>query len=430
MTPAENNVIAGLQWGSESKNRIMDFFANRSEVIVRFNGVGNGGHRISAGEERFILNYLPCGIHHDGKLCIMTSGVALDLERLSDEIAALKSAGVLRARLRISRRCPLILDYHKLLEILDGRLLGSPHDRAPRDRGYGSALADEARRLSVRAGDLLCPEQLREKIKLNLTLKNEYLTKIHKAKALDAEKLCEKILREGQRLAPYIAPVSELVSQAVESNIGTLFEGCGGALNDPAVGIWPDTEAGAAAAPAAFLHSGLRHNAPIKIIGVAKAYCTRSDGGPFITEDKGAISAFIRARGNEYDETTREPRRIGWLDLPALAHAARASGADMLAVTKLDILTGIDELKICTAYRLRGKEIRSCELTAEEAREAEPVYTTLEGWHDEISLNSMDFYHLPAQTQSYLRIIEEYTGLKVIWVGIGARWGAALYKIL
>ncbi len=428
MISSENNIITGLQWGHEGKDKLLDFFANRSEVIVRFHGSATGGHQITAGGERFTLDYLPCGIHHGGKLCVITHGVTLDLEKISEEIAALKEAGIFRARLLISSRCPLILDYHKRLDVLGGRLLGHGLNRTMEQRGYGHAVTDDVRRLGIRAGDLLAPELLRERLELNLSIKNEYFQKIYNEKPLDADKLFSKIMKEGQRLIPYIGPVEEAVSKAVESNIGTLFEGCDGGLNDLSCGTYPYVMPGSTIAPAAFLSTGLRHGDSLRIIGAAKAYCTKSGPGPFITEDKSAVAAFIRTRGNEYDKIGDTPRRIGWLDLPALKYAAKINGADLLALTKLDVLTGIDELKICTGYMIGGTLRTEGDLSAREAESAEAVYVSLEGWREELP-GCADLNLLPHQAQCYIRFIEEFTGLRVIWAGLGTQWGSALYRI-
>ncbi|MCD7878177.1 MAG: adenylosuccinate synthetase [Cloacibacillus porcorum] len=428
MVSSENNIVVGLQWGQEGKNRLLDFFANRSEVIVRFHGSASGGHEITAGGEHFTLDYLPCGIHHAGKLCVITHGVTLDLEKTSEEIAGLTAAGVFRSRLLISPRCPLILDYHKRLDVLAGRLLGHDLNRTMEQRGYGHAVTDNVRRLGIRAGDLLAPERLRERLELNLKIKNEYFEKIYNEKPMDPAKLFTKIMKEGQRLLPYIGPVDEAVSRAVERNIGTLFAGCSGSLNDLSCGVYPYVLPGTTIAPAAFLSAGLRHSASLRIIGAAKAYCTKSGPGPFITEDKSAVAAFIRTRGSEYDKIGETPRRIGWLDLPALKYAAQINGADLLAVTKLDVLTGIDELKICTGYMIGGELRTSGDLTAEEPPAAEPVYAAFEGWRDELP-GCTDFNLLPPQAQAYIRFIEDFMGLRVIWTGLGTQWGNALYRI-
>lgn len=426
MTSSENNVITGLQWGNEGKKKLTDFFANRSEVIVRFNGSSTGGHSINAGGEEFILNYLPCGIHHDGKLCVITHGVTLDLEATAREIELLKNAGVMKARLRISSRCPLILSYHKKLDIFEGRIIGHDLNRTLEQRGYGPALADAVRRLGLIASDLLNPPLLRKKIEQNLEIKNEYFTKLYGEKPLSAEAVYDEANRTGGWLRPYIAPVGDIVREAVQRDRGTLFEGCDGSLDDLNCGMYPYIMPGSTIAPSVFLSTGIRHNSSLRIIGAAKAYCTKNFKAPFITEEKNSVAAFIRSRGSEFDELTQAPRRIGWLDLPALRYAARVNCVDVLALTKLDVLTGIDVIKVCTAYRIDGKEVRDGDITAEEALRAQPIYTLLEGWREELPGHTK-FSSLPPQTQNYISFIEENTGLRVIWAGLGRQWGNALF---
>lgn len=425
MTSSENNIIAGLQWGGEGKKRLTDFFADRAEVIVRFNGSSAGGHPITAAGERYSLDFLPCGIHHDGKLCVITKGVLLDLEKLSREISTLKAAGVMKAKLRISPGCPMIFDFHKRLDVLESRASGicSYDDDQP---GCGAALSDELKGLSVRSGDLLDVTAFHEKLERSLSIKNEILTKLYGERAVDVKTAIEKAEREAAQLRPYIAPVEGLVREAVESNAGTLFEGCGGAMNDRCFGRYPFISPARTSAQSLFLSVGIKHNSSIRVIGAVKAYCTMDGRAPFVTEETGAIAAFIRSRGAEYSETAGRPRRVGWLDLPALKFAAESSGVDVLALTKLDVLTGIDELLVCTSYIIDGEERRGGEMTAAEAERAKPVYTVLEGWHEELP-GYTDFNRLPIQTRNYIQTIEDFTGLRVIWAGLGRQWGNALF---
>lgn len=426
MNSSENNVITGLQWGNEGKKKLTDFFANRSEAIVRFNGSSSGGHPINAGGESFTLDYLPCGIHHDGKLCVIAAGTALDLDKAADEIVALKNAGVLKARLHISERCPLILDFHKKQELLEARAMYRNMGWLMNERGYGAALSDIYGALGVTAGDLLHPLVLREKIKHVMKIKNELFFKVFNEAPVDPNAICDEILKKAEALLPYVSPVEGLIAKAVADNAGVLFEGCDGSMNDAQCGLYPSLAPGRRSAAEVFLSCGLRHNTSLRVIGAAKAYCAKSGDGPFITEEKSTVGAFLRARGGEFNELTGEQRRTGWLDLPALAYSVRANSADVLALTKLDALTGIDELKLCTAYRIDGKEVTAGDITAEEAARAVPVYETLEGWKEELQ-GCADFSRLPRQTQGYIRFIEEYVGLRVIWAGLGRQWGNALY---
>lgn len=428
MTGAENNIVLGLQWGNEGKERIIDFLANRSDVTVRFQGCSNGGRTVNAGGERYRLRYLPSGIHHDGKKCLISSGVSIDLEKFSRELALVKEAGILKAQLMISPSCSLILDYHKTLDVLDGRVFGHGGSGTMDELGLGHACADKYRMLGIMTGDLRSPPVLKKKIQRNVTVKNEYLTKIYGEKPLNADAIFEKCMAEGEAILPYIGDVTSIVEKAVSKNMGILFEGCDGTLNDIDRGMYPCVMPKTAITAAALAGTGLKWNSPMRVIGVAKAYCTRTDDGPFVTEELGAVASFIRNRGKEFSEITREPRRTGWLDLPALKYAVRENGVHELAVTKLDVLTGIDELKICVAYMVDGVERTSFDLTADEMSRATPVYKIIEGWNGDLPPCG-DFNTMPYQAQTYIKYIEEATGVPVIWVGIGAEWGSALFRI-
>lgn len=426
MTGSETNMVIGTQWGNEGKGRIIDFIANRSDVVVRFQGCSNGGRTIFACGESFRVNYLPSGIHHDGKKCLICGGVTLDLEKVSDEIAMLTEAGVLKARLTISKSCHLILDYHKKLDVLDGRRLGHDRNRTMTEQGFGHCCSDKFRRMGIRTADLLTPEILREKIKENLSVKNEYFSKIHGEKPSDPNELFERCIRWGEKLIPYLGDPEEIVERSVAKNLGILFEACDGTLNDVERGLYPYVMPLSSLSAAALSGTGLRWNSPMRIIGVAKAYSTRNDSGPFVTEEFSAVTAFIRNRGKEFTGVNREPRRLGWLDLPALRYAIRENGIHALALTKLDVLTGIDELKVCTAYNIDGAEKSILDITDSGIDRARPVYRTFEGWKEELSIYS-DFKNLPIQTQDYIKFIEEEAGIPVIWAGTGAEWGKALF---
>ena len=426
MTGSETNMVIGTQWGNEGKGRIVDFIANRSDVVVRFQGCSNGGRTIFACGEKYRVSHLPSGIHHDGKNCLICGGVTLDLEKVSDEIAMLKEAGVLKARLTISKSCHLILDYHKKLDVLDGRMLGHYRNRTMVEQGFGHSCSDKYRRIGIRVADLLHPDILHDKIKENLNVKNEYFTKIYGEKAMDPDELFAKCLSMGERLIPYIGNPEEIVENAVSKNLGILFEACDGALNDVERGLYPYVMPISSLSAAALAGTGLRWNSPMRIIGVAKAYSTRNDSGPFVTEESSAVTAFIRNRGKEFTGVNMEPRRVGWLDLPALKFAVKDNGVHSLALTKLDVLTGIDELKVCTAYIVDGEEKKFLDLTSRDTWKAIPVYRTFEGWKEDLSSYN-DFKTLPIQAQEYIKFIEEEAGVPIIWVGVGSDWGKALF---
>ena len=427
MTGSENNIVIGMQWGNEGKGRMLDFLAGRSGVIIRFQGCSNGGRSITAGGERFRVNYLPSGINNDGKKCLICCNVVLDLEKISAEISLLKEAGVLKAELVISPECHLILDYHKKLDVLEGRILGHGNNRTMQELGLGPCCADKFRRLGIRAGDLFSPDVLRKKIEHNLTIKNEYFSKIYGEKELEPSVLLGKCLENGEKLKPYIGDPTAIVETAFAKNLGILFEGSDGTMNDIDRGIYPYIMPASTISASAFIGTGIRNSAPMHVIGVAKSYCTRTDSGPFITEETGSVAPFIRNRGGEFAGITGEPRRIGWLDLPALKYALRENGVHTLSMTKLDVLTGIDELKICTSYIVDGKERKCFDLSIDEMYRAEPVYRSMPGWKVDL-VGCSELKALPQQARAYIKFIEDYTGIPVIWIGVGAQWGNALLR--
>jgi len=426
MTGSETNMVIGIQWGNEGKSRILDFISNRSDVVVRFQGCSNGGRMIFACGEKYRVSYLPNGIHHDGKKCLICGGVTLDLEKISEEITMLKEAGVLKAQLTISKSCHLILDYHKKIDVLDGRILGHNRNRTMVDQGFGHCCSDKFRRLGIRTADLLCPDILHDKIRQNLSIKNDYFTKIYGEKPLDPDELYKRCLQLGEKLIPYLGNPEEIVERSVSKNLGILFEACDGTLNDVERGQYPYVMPLSSLSAAALSGTGLRWNSPMRIIGVAKVYSTRNDSGPFVTEESSAVTAFIRNRGKEFSAINMEPRRVGWLDLPALKYAIKENGIHALALTKLDVLSGVDELKICTAYNIEGEEKKILDVTDSHLEKAIPLYKTFEGWREDLSACS-DFKNLPIQTQEYIKFIEEEAGVPVIWVGTGAEWGKALF---
>ncbi|HPX03772.1 MAG TPA: adenylosuccinate synthase [Synergistaceae bacterium] len=426
VTGSETKMVIGMQWGNEGKGRIVDFIANRSDVVVRFQGASNGGRTILACGERYRIFYLPSGIHHDGKNCLICGGVTLDLEKVSNEIAMLKEAGVLKARLTISKSCHLILDYHKKLDVLDGRIFGHDRNMTMTEQGFGHCCSDKYRRMGIRTADLLYPDILHDKIKEILAVKNEYLTKIYGERPIDPDELYNNCLRLGERLLPYIGEPEEIIANSVSKNLSILFEACDGVLNDVDRGSYPHVMPLSSLPAAALTGTGLRWNYPMRKIGVVKAYSTRNDRGPFVTEESNAVAVFIRNRGKEFSGVSREPRRVGWLDLPAIKYAIKESGVHSLALTKLDVLTGIDEIKVCSAYDVGGEVKDVPDIAGRDMCDARPVYRTFEGWKEDLSV-CRDLKNLPVQVKEYIEFIEEETGIPVIWIGLGADWGKALF---
>ncbi len=428
MRGSENNIVVGLQWGKEGKGRIIDLLSLRSDTIVRFQGCSNGGRLIEDGPVLCPVNYLPAGIQISGKKCLITSEVTLDLEKLSEEIQKLKALSLLRADLMISPKCNLILSCHKIFDVLDGRKIGHKNNRTLEEPGYGHCGADRLRRLSITAGDLLCKKSLSEKLKQMLSVKNEYLTKVYAEKEINCDEFLEMCLKQGEVLLPYIKDPCPVIADSAKKNTGVLFECCGGALNDIEMGIYPNVMPTRTSSAAAFLDTGFSLRSGYTIIGVAKAYSVRTDAGPFITEITGSVAAFIRNRGKEFHHIDRSPARIGWLDMPAIKHAAEKNFADVIVLTNLDVLTGVDEINICTSYIVDGKERTDFNLTIDEAERAKPIYKTFHGWREELSLFG-SIETMPIQAQIFIRFIEEYTGRTVIYASAGLELESALFKL-
>ena len=428
MRGSENNIVVGLQWGKEGKGKITDFLSLRSDVIVRFQGCSNGGRIVEDGAILCPVNYLPAGIQRSGKKCLITSGVTLDLEKISEEIQKLKELFLLRAELMISPHCHLILSCHKIFDVLDGRKIGHKNNRTLEEPGYGHCGADRLRRLSITAKDLLCAKTLREKLKLMLSVKNEYLTKVYAEKEIDCDEFTEICMMQGEILLPYIKEPYSIIAEATEKNRGVLFECCGGALNDIEMGTYPNVMPTRTSSCAAFLGTGLSMRSSYTIIGVVKAYSARTDAGPFVTEITGSVSAFIRNRGREFHHIDGSPARIGWLDMPAIKYAAEKNFVDVIVLTNLDVLTGVDEINICTSYIVDCKERREFDLSIDEMERANPVYKTFHGWREELSpFGSIET--MPIQVQIFIRFIEEYTGKSVIYASAGAELENALFRL-
>lgn len=428
MTGSENNIVVGLQYGSEGKGRILDFLANRAGAVARFQGCSNGGRMVSAAGGRYRVCYLPCGIHHDAKKCLICCGVVLDLEKVSSEINVLKDAGVLKARLTISPSCHMILGCHKRLDMLRRRKF--PNCCGPScEPGLAQATADKYEYCGVTVGDLLSPAVMRQKIACSLEIKNELFAGVYGEKPLDADAEYAKYMSQAEPLLPYIGDPAAVAAESVRKNNGILFEGCGGAMNDVNRGFYPCVTPAVTISAAAAVGTGLSFSSAPRVIGVAKAYCTRTDEAPFVTKISGTVEAFLRTRGGEFGEASGSCRKIGWLDLPALRYAARENGAHLLALTKLDVLTGVDELKVCTAYTIGGKKISSIAgLTLAELAQAQPVYRAMPGWRDDLPACT-DFLSLPRETQDYIKLVEDVTETSVVWVGVGGEWGNALFRI-
>ncbi len=413
-------VVVGTQWGDEGKGKIVDLLTAQADVIARFQGGNNAGHTIIVNGEKFILHIIPSGIFHPEKTCLIGNGVVLDPEILLEkEIDGLKERGIKvePGRLYISERTHLIMPYHKAID--HGREAKKGKTKiGTTGRGIGPCYEDKVARRGIKVGDLLDPELFAAKLAETLEEKNFYLKEYLGQKPLEYQEIYDRYLAFGERLAPFVTNVSIILEEARLRGASILFEGAQGTQLDIDHGTYPFVTSSNTVAGNACCGAGLGPTAIDYVLGICKAYTTRVGGGPFPTELHDALGEHLRERGGEYGSTTGRPRRCGWLDGVVLKEAVRLNSLSGLAITKLDVLTGLKQLKVCTGYRLDGENISRLPANIKEVERLEPIYEELPGWEEDIT-NVRDFADLPQATKYYIHWIEEFTGVPVVIVSVG-----------
>lgn len=414
-----NTVIIGTQWGDEGKGKIVDMLAEKSSAIVRFQGGNNAGHTLVVGGETCILHLIPSGILHPGKICLIGNGVVLDPEVFLKEIDALAAKGVdvSPERMMISKKAQIIMPYHRLLDNCRESLKSEDSKIGTTGRGIGPCYEDKASRIGIRAADLADPELLRSKIEEALIEKNALFENLFKAEPLDSEKVYQEILPIAERIKPFLADASSVIQESRKKGM-ILFEGAQGIHLDIDHGTYPfvtssNTVAGNAAAGA-----GCGPRTLERIIGIVKAYTTRVGSGPFPTELFDANGEALQQAGHEFGATTGRKRRCGWLDLVVLRESARLCDLTEFALTKLDVLSGLDEISICTAYEYRGEKIDYPPQEQNGMAYCKPVYETMPGWKEDIT-EVKSFDELPQAARDYINRIEEISGVRVGIVSVG-----------
>jgi adenylosuccinate synthase len=412
-------VIVGAQWGDEGKGKVTDLLAERADAVVRFQGGNNAGHTIVRNGKTWKLHLIPSGILHRGKLCVIGNGVVVDPKVLADELAELRRRRVDTSALRISANAHLIMPYHLMLDHAGEAKLGKLQIGTTR-RGIGPCYADKAARLGIRVQDLLDEKILKQKIVAALEPKRLTLRPFAKDPALDLQAMTEEYLTHGHRLEPYIADTIRLVQEKLDAGQAVVFEGAQGALLDIDHGTYPFVTSSNPVAGAACIGAGVGPRDIDEIWGIAKAYGTRVGAGPFPTEIDGALAEMLRERGGEYGTTTGRPRRVGWIDLVALRYAARINSMTALAITKLDVLSGIDRLQVCTRYRgAEGAEFDYFPYHQTVLHHAAGEYLELEGWSEDIS-ECRSESDLPTAARDYLHFVSEFVGVPIALIGVGA----------
>lgn len=435
--PPPHTAVVGLQWGDEGKGKIVDWLTEDFDMVVRFNGGANAGHSVVIGETRFALHLVPCGILRPDRLNVIANGVVLDPVVLAEEIAGLRAQGVaVGENLKISDRAHLVMPYHKaedrLREAALARAAGQAQPIGTTGRGIGPCYADKALRAgAIRVADLYAtglPDQVRR----IAALKNATLGALAELAgepwpAIDPATLVTDLAAQAEQLRPHVADTVALLHESMAAGRRILFEGGNGSLLDIDHGSFPYVTSSSTTALGIYPGAGIPGGRLGRILGVVKAYATRVGGGPFPTEQDNAVGEHLRTRGREFGTTTGRPRRCGWLDLVAVRHSARLSGATELAVMLLDVPAGLERLRVCTAYRLDGRALDRMPASAEDLARVEPVYRELPGFAGDLGA-CRSYAELPAAARDYLDLIEQEVGVPVTIASVGPARAATLRR--
>lgn len=414
-----NVVIVGAQWGDEGKGKVVDLLTERASVVVRYQGGNNAGHTLVVDGKKTVLHLIPSGILHPGKVCVIGNGVVVDPEVLCGEIDQLKANGLLQDddQLVIADAAHVIMPWHKRIDLLREGKAG-PSRIGTTGRGIGPTYEDKVARRGVRIYDLIRPEKLRAAVERSLPWANETIERLG-GEPFDAEQVIASYTAAGERLARYVRDGSLYLWQRMKEGAPILFEGAQGTLLDVDHGTYPFVTSSNTVAGNASVGSGLGPDAIDAVVGITKAYTTRVGSGPFPTELHDEMGERLRSRGGEFGATTGRPRRCGWLDAVVLRFAARVNGLWGLALTKMDVLTGIDDLRIAVAYEVDGERIEELPTDHELLDRVRPVYETLPGWKEPLE-GCRRYEDLPATARAYVERIEELAGVPVTMVSVGA----------
>ena len=415
---SQNVTVVGMQWGDEGKGKVVDALAASSAYVVRYCGGANAGHTVVANGQKFAFHLIPCGILHPGTCNVIGNGVAFDPEVFLQELDALTERKVAwgPANLRVSHAANVVMSYHKLEDSLGEAALGDAKIGTTA-RGIGPCYADKARRsTAIRAADLVCPDALAGKVRRIVEGKNKAFAALYGAAPIDAEAVIEQYAAYGRRLAPLIANTGHLLRKAIEDGRRILFEGGQGSMLDIDHGTYPYVTSSSVSACGVPAGAGVPPSAVGQVVGLTKAYTSRVGAGPFPTEQDNEIGHRLRERGREYGTTTGRPRRCGWFDAFAVRYAADLSGADELTLSLLDVLSGFEQVKICTGYRRGGVLLEAFD--ASDMGGVECVYETVPGWTEDIA-SCKTFNELPRAARDYVSRLEQLLGRPVGFISVG-----------
>lgn len=424
-----NSCVVGLQWGDEGKGKIVDFLGEQADVVVRYCGGANAGHTVRIGSEKYATHLLPVGIFRDGVMNIIGNGVVLDPEVLFKEIDEFLGRGIAisPANLKISYKTHLVMPYHKLEDAAressaEGGGIGTTR------RGIGPAYADKMQRATaLRVADLLHEDKLKQRVHQVCVERNKVLKVLYDSPPVDWKLVFEQYRDFGRRIEPYVDDTTFLLLQAIKDQKRILFEGAHAVLLDVDHGTYPYVTSSNCSALGLYTGAGVPPQTVQNFIGIIKAYSTRVGGGPFPTEQANDIGNYIRERGNEYGTTTRRPRRCGWFDAVAVKYSVDLCGVTQIAMTLLDVLSGLEHIRICTGYKYHGQRLPYFRADVDVLAEVEPVYETMPGWNGNIT-GCRRFEELPKETQQYVKRVEQLAGAPIKMISVGPERTATLLR--
>jgi adenylosuccinate synthase len=410
-------VVVGTQWGDEGKGKITDYLAEGADVVARYQGGNNAGHTILIDNKKYKLTMIPSGIFNNDKVCVIGNGMVINPEALIDEINYIHDNGFSTENLKISDRAHVIMPYHLVLDGLEEDRKGDNKIGTTR-KGIGPCYMDKAARNGIRISDLMDAEEFETRVRAVMLEKNHLIQQVYGGEPLDADKIVADYLGFAEVLRPYVTDTSVILNDAIDAGSKVLFEGAQGVMLDIDQGTYPFVTSSNPSAGGVCIGSGVGPSKIQQVIGVAKAYTTRVGDGPFPTEQDNEIGQLIRDKGHEYGTVTGRPRRVGWFDSVVVRHARRVSGITGLSLNSLDVLSGLETVKICTAYKYRGELIEHYPASLKMLSECEAVYEEYPGWSEDIT-NAKTLDDLPTNTRNYLNRVSELTGIPIAIFSVG-----------
>lgn len=410
-------VVVGTQWGDEGKGKITDYLAESADVVARYQGGNNAGHTILIDNKKYKLSLIPSGVFYTDKICVIGNGMVVNPKALIEEINYIHENGFTTDNLRISDRAHVILPYHMVLDALEEDRKG-PNKIGTTRKGIGPAYMDKAARNGIRIADLMDAAEFELKLRHMVQEKNQLIQQVYGAEPLNADEILKEYLEYAEFIRKYVTDTSVVLNDAIDADKRVLFEGAQGVMLDIDQGTYPFVTSSNPSAGGVCIGSGVGPSKIQQVIGVAKAYTTRVGDGPFPTELNNEIGDAIREAGHEYGTVTGRPRRVGWFDSVVVRHARRVSGITGLSLNSLDVLTGLETVKICTGYKFRGEIITHYPASLNMLAECEAVYEEMPGWSEDIT-SAKTLADLPETTRNYVNRVSELTGIPISIFSVG-----------